>query len=373
LFYFLPAEKVKAGYQTGLWYHVFSNTESGVPNPHGDLAVVSEKPVNSAGQEARLENLAGSLSLDPATAPASVSPPHPGSGVIKAPPLRELCSKYGIQFKKGLGQNLLLDDNINAIMVAAADLQPGDRVVEVGAGLGALTRRLAAAPVSVLAVEIDRAFMPCLEDQFGHLENVRLFRGDILNHDLGDLVREHLPGSGSLKMVSNLPYYITTPVLFHFLESPIPFSRLVVMVQLEVGERLAAGPGTAEYGALTIAANLYARVDMVRRVPASCFVPRPKVDSAIVRLRLREKPLYDDLHPRQIMRVVRAAFSRRRKTLRNALGALTGPRLDRAAITRWIESAGIEPERRPETLSLDEFAQLARTLTQMDREEGRHE
>lgn len=309
-------------------------------------------------------------SRDPES-PQSESPGSSGtSGApIKAPPLRELCRKYGIQFKKGLGQNLLLDDNINAIMVAAADLRAGDRVVEVGAGLGALTRRLVTAPVSVLAVEIDRAFMPCLEDQFGHLSNLRLFRGDILNHDLGELVAEYLPGTGPLKMVANLPYYITTPILFHFLEAPVTFSRIVVMVQLEVGQRLVAAPGTADYGALTLAARLYAEADMVRRVPASCFVPRPKVDSCIVRLRLRERPLYEDLPPKRVMRVVRAAFSRRRKTLRNALAALD-PRLDRLAIARGIEAAGIDPERRPETLTLDEFAALARQfVTSMTGEE----
>jgi len=278
---------------------------------------------------------------------------------VKLPPLRDLCRKYGIQFKKGLGQNLLLDDNINAIMVAAADLREGDRVVEVGAGLGALTRRLAAAPVSVLAVEIDRAFMPCLEDQLGHLPNLRLFRGDILNHDLGELIAEYLPGTGPLKMVSNLPYYITTPVLFHFLEAPVSFSRIVVMVQLEVGQRLVACPGTEDYGALTVAARLCAEADMIRRVPASCFVPRPKVDSCIVRLRMRDRPLYEDLHPKQVMRVVRAAFSRRRKTLRNALAVLS-PQLDRATLTGVLETAGIAPERRPETLTLDEFAALTR-------------
>ena len=278
---------------------------------------------------------------------------------VKLPPLRDLCRKYGIQFKKGLGQNLLLDDNINAILVAAADLREGDRVVEVGAGLGALTRRLAAAPVSVLAVEIDRAFMPCLEDQLGHLPNLKLLRGDVLNHDLGELTAEYLPGTGPLKMVSNLPYYITTPVLFHSLEAPVLFSRIVVMVQLEVGQRLVAGPGTADYGVLTVAARLYAEADMIRRVPASCFVPKPKVDSCIVRLRMRDRPLCGDLQPKQVMRVVRAAFSRRRKTLRNALAALS-PRLDRAALTGILETAGIDSERRPETLTLDEFVALTR-------------
>ena len=140
------------------------------------------------------------------------------------PRLKELCHRHNIVFKKGLGQNLLLDDNINTIMVNAAGLTRDDNVIEVGAGLGALTRRLIEQAGRVLSLEIDASFMPCLEEQFGDKENLRLFRGDILNHELDALIEEYLPGATSLKMVSNLPYYITTPVLFHFLESPV-YSR----------------------------------------------------------------------------------------------------------------------------------------------------
>lgn len=187
--------------------------------------------------------------------------------------LSEALKKYNIRFKKSLGQNLLLDDNINRIMADAAALAPTDDVVEVGAGLGALTRRLAERAGRVLAVEIDPSFMPCLEDQFRDNPRVHLFRGDILNHDLPKLLAEFLPGGEVYKMVANLPYYITTPILFHFWESTIYFERFIVMVQEEVAQRLTAPVGAPNYGVLSIAARWYAEVDIVHDVPRTCFKP----------------------------------------------------------------------------------------------------
>lgn len=275
--------------------------------------------------------------------------------------LRDLCEKYGIQFKKSLGQNLLLDDNINAIMVDAAGLTASDDVIEVGAGLGALTRRLCEQAGRVLAIEIDRSFIPCLEDQFGERENVRIFRGDVLNHDLGKLLEEFLPDAGECKMVSNLPYYITTPLLFHFWESQARFTRLVVMVQEEVAERMTAPPDSANYGVLSLATRLYCDADIVHRVPRTCFRPMPKVDSCVVRLRMRSAPLYPDVQPKFLMRLVRTAFQQRRKTLRNTLTRSGfGPPKD--AVLAAFEETGIEPGRRPQTLTLDEFAALARAI-----------
>lgn len=274
-----------------------------------------------------------------------------------APSLRELCSRYGIRFKKALGQNLLLDDNINRIMVDAAGLTKEDDVIEVGAGLGALTRRLHPRAKRVLSVEIDSSFMPCLEDQFGNIANLRLFRGDILNHSLVKLIEEYLPDGEHYKLVANLPYYITTPILFHFLEAPVHFERLVVMMQEEVGQRLVSPVGGEDYGILNIAGQLYADVDIVHLVPASCFVPRPKVDSCIVRFRVHDKPRAED--PKFVMKVVRAAFSQRRKTLRNALtksGVFGAPK---EAVLSAMEAAGINPERRAQTLTVDEYILLA--------------
>lgn len=273
-----------------------------------------------------------------------------------APALRDLVAQYGIRFKKSLGQNLLLDDNINRILVEAAGLSLDDHVVEVGAGLGALTRRIAMQAGQLLSVEIDATFLPCLQQQFGHLDHVKLFRGDILNHSLPKLVDEFIPGGTTHKLIANLPYYITTPVLFHFLESPLFFSRIVVMLQMEVGERLAAQVNTEEYGVLTIAGQLYADVDIVHRVPSACFIPRPKVDSCVVRFRCHPRTGGTE-EKRAIMKVVRAAFSQRRKTLRNSLTTSYGAPKD--VILAALAAADIDENRRPQTLSKDDFVRLA--------------
>ncbi|NLN94014.1 MAG: ribosomal RNA small subunit methyltransferase A [Candidatus Hydrogenedens sp.] len=273
------------------------------------------------------------------------------------PRLKELCQRHNIRFKKQLGQNMLLDDNINAIMVRAAGLTPEDSVIEVGSGLGALTRKLVHQAGRLLCVEIDASFMPCLEEQFGQNEKVTLFRGDILNHDLDNLIAEFLPHAGTLKMVSNLPYYVTTPVLFHFLESPVYFERLVVMTQYEVGQRLTAAVNSEDYGVLSIAARLYAHTDIVHRVPASCFLPRPKVDSCIVRFRCHEGSPFPGLEISEIMKVVRSAFRQRRKTLRNTLtGGNLG--LSREEIMDVLSEVGIDHNRRAQTLDCNDFASL---------------
>lgn len=276
--------------------------------------------------------------------------------------LRELVQRYDIRFKKALGQNLLLDPNINRIMADAAALGPEDTVVEVGAGLGALTGLLADRAGQVLAVEIDASFVPCLEDQFGNRPNVRIFRGDILNHELPALLEEFVPGGVRHKLVSNLPYYITTPILFHFLEAPVHFSHLVVMVQEEVGLRLVAPVGGRDYSVLSIAARLYADVDIVHRVPASCFVPRPKVDSVIVRFRRRESPRYPGVPDRFLLQLVRLAFSQRRRMLRKSLTRCEPLGVTTAGMMDALAEAGIAPDRRPQTLDIDEFAALARAV-----------
>jgi len=276
--------------------------------------------------------------------------------------LQQLCQRYGIRFKKALGQNLLLDENINRIMVEAASLSPEDDVLEVGAGIGALTNRLHLLARRVLAVEIDRAFMPCLEDRFGDVDNVVLFRGDILNHELGKLVAEFLPGATSLKLVGNLPYYITTPILFQAWESSVGFSRMVVMVQEEVAMRLTAAVDAPDYGVLALAASYYADVDIVHRVPRTCFRPQPKVDSCIVRMRSHAEPPYPDVEGPFLLGLIRAAFSQRRKTLRNSLtrsGRFGAPQ---EAVFEAFEAAGIDPSRRPQTVTLAEYAQLAREI-----------
>ena len=279
-------------------------------------------------------------------------------------PLREIQKKYKIRFKKGLGQNLLLDDNINRIMTSAASLTDEDGVIEVGAGLGALTGRLAAGAGRVLAIEIDGAFMPHLEETFGGEANIALFRGDVLNHEPAKLIKEYLPGFSSLKMISNLPYYITTPILFHFWESTVHFSRMVVMVQEEVAQRLVAATGAHDYGVLALAAQYYAEVDIVHKVPRTCFRPQPKVDSCIVRMRNRAQAPYPGISRRFLLTLIRTAFSKRRKILRNSVGNSQAFSERKQEVSAAMVAAGIDETRRPQTLTLDEFAGLATELIQ---------
>ena len=276
--------------------------------------------------------------------------------------LKELQAKYAISFKKTLGQNLLLDENINRIMVEAAAISQDEDIIEVGAGMGALTRRIQPIAGRLLAVEIDRMFMPCLEDQFASCSNTTLFRGDILNHDLTKLVDEFLPNHRTLKLVANLPYYITTPILFHFWESGLFFERFVVMVQQEVAERLVAPTGSRDYGKLTLAATWHAEVDIVHHVPRTCFRPQPNVDSCIVRLRNRPEPSFPDLDTAFVMKLIGAAFRQRRKTIRNSL--ITGKELPYAPaqFDAAFESANIDSGRRAQTLTMAEFAALATAL-----------
>lgn len=273
-----------------------------------------------------------------------------------------MCKKYNIRFKKGLGQNLLLDDNINRIMVDAAALSAHDSVVEVGAGLGALTKRIVHQAGNVLTVEIDTTFIPCLEEQFGDLQHVHIFRGDILNHPIEKLVDEFIPNGQSYKMLSNLPYYITTPILFEFLECPLFFERLVVMLQDEVGQRLVAPVNSADYGILTLAAQFYADIDIVHHVPASCFLPKPKVDSCIVRLRQLPGTRYPDVDRNMLMRVIRMAFSQRRKTLRNSIVKPGVFGLSPEIVADTMQSIGIDSSIRPQTLDLDSFVNLTLAL-----------
>lgn len=274
--------------------------------------------------------------------------------------LSEVRQQYGITFKKSLGQNLLLDDNINRILVDAAALSSGDDVIEVGAGLGALTERIRTQAHRVLAIEIDRSFMPCLEDRFADAGNVILFRGDVLNHTVKKLVGDFLPEPRTLKVVANLPYYITSPLIFHFWESPTFIDRMVVMVQEEVGLRMVAPVGAKNYGRLSLASQYYAEVDLVHRVPASCFMPKPKVDSCIVRMRNRRERPYPDVEPALLMRVISAAFGHRRKTLLNAMLNAPNMALSKDALAEIMAETGIDSGRRPQTLSLEEFALLAR-------------
>ncbi|MCG0277346.1 MAG: 16S rRNA (adenine(1518)-N(6)/adenine(1519)-N(6))-dimethyltransferase RsmA [Thermanaeromonas sp.] len=276
-----------------------------------------------------------------------------------------LLKAKGLRPSKARGQNFLLDANIARKIAEEAALAADDVVVEIGPGLGALTRELAQRAGRVIGIEIDRNLVQVLREILEGQPNVVLVEGDALKINFDELVGETLgmQGRGRLpayKVVANLPYYITSPLLVHLLGSGFNIERLVLMVQLEVAQRLTAGPGTKDYGALTVFAQYFADIQWVMRVPRTVFFPRPEVDSAVVRLYKRPRPPVDVGDDEEFFfRVVRASFSKRRKILPNALKELVG---DREKVFKALDTAGIMPIRRGETLSLEEFARLSRCL-----------
>ncbi len=267
-----------------------------------------------------------------------------------------------IKLRKRLGQHMLLDPNINRKMVDAAGLTEKDLVVEVGSGYGGLTEFLAQHGGQVFSIEIDPRFETILREKLAASPNVYIFIGDVLNHDLADLLADHLPHDGPLKMVSNLPYYITSPILAHFLESSLFFETMVVMVQKEVAQRLTAGPGGRDCGVLSLISRFYAEIDKIGNVPRTCFRPMPDVESSIVRFRCRRKTAAEGAHKDFLFRVIRAAFGERRKMVKNALQRSRDLPFSREEIEAGLSAAQINGERRAETLDLEEFLQLARAL-----------
>lgn len=268
-----------------------------------------------------------------------------------------LLRAHGLRARKRFGQNFLIDENILGKIVDAAALDPSDTVLEVGAGLGALTAALADRAGQVVAVEVDRDLIPILEESVGRLPNVRLVHGDILRLALDQLLPA---GALSYKVVANLPYYITSPVLMKFLGAERPWSRLVFMVQREVAARLTAAPGTKAYGALTVVLRFSAEVTTVARVPRTAFLPAPEVDSAIVLLTPRPAPLPPGPVRDTFFAAVRAGFGQRRKTLANAL---CGAGFPPEAVAAALAEAGLTESRRAETLDLQDFVRLAVCLS----------
>jgi 16S rRNA (adenine1518-N6/adenine1519-N6)-dimethyltransferase len=271
----------------------------------------------------------------------------------------EILRRRGLRPNRRLGQNFLVDANILAKVVETGEVGPEDGVLEIGPGLGALTRRLAAAARQVLAVEIDAGLHAALtEETAADLPNVRILHADFLALDLEACIPDAL-GPGRHPVVANIPYSITSPVVIRLLERRALFDRIVLMVQREVADRLQAAPGSSEYGSLTLFVRLHADVRRAAIVPRRAFLPAPEVDSAIVRLDVLAEPRYPDLEPERYLAVVHAAFQQRRKSLANAL---TGPALgwSREQALAALAAAGIDPARRGETLTPEEFAALAR-------------
>jgi 16S rRNA (adenine1518-N6/adenine1519-N6)-dimethyltransferase len=277
----------------------------------------------------------------------------------------ELLSKHNIKLKKSLGQNLLLDPNINRKMVEVAEVGPNDSVFEVGSGAGELTELLATKAREVLTVEIDYSLEPLLIERFESNPRVHLFNGDVLNHAVGELVERFLPDADCLKMVSNIPYYITSPILMHFLESEVRFASLTVMIQKEVADRMVADPGGKEYGILSIACQLYARPYIVHSVSPKCFRPRPKVDSAIVHIPIREDCGLSREERDLFFKIVRSSFGQRRKKLINALTPLMGSVLpDKKDLQTLLIESEISPDSRAEAISLQRFIRFSKLVAE---------
>ena len=270
----------------------------------------------------------------------------------------DLIRRHNLNLKKSLGQNLLVDTAHLAGIADAADLTSADTVLEIGPGLGALTHQLAERAGRVVAVELDQRLLPILRQQFADRPHVSFVHGDILELDPAETAVGAAPAAAQYKVVANLPYYITSAVLRHILEAPAPPSLAVLLMQREVAQRIVAQ--TSAMSLLAVSVQFYARPRILRRVPAGAFLPRPKVDSCVVRLDLRAQPAIGDLSTARFFQVVRAGFGQRRKQLRNSLSAGLGSSKEQADL--WLDAAGVDRRRRAETLSLAEWGRLAQIV-----------
>lgn len=277
--------------------------------------------------------------------------------IIASPQVTQhILNRFKLRADKKLGQNFLIDENVVRQIVAAAELSESDTVLEVGPGIGTLTQGLAESKARVVAVELDTRLLPVLATTLNGYDNVRVVHGDILKVNIMEEV-----GAPSFKVCANLPYYITTPIIFALLERRLPMERLVAMVQKEVAERMAAQPGGKDYGALSVAIQYYTEPEIAFIVPPTSFIPAPAVDSAVIVCKRREKPPVEVCDEALFFRVVKAAFSLRRKMLSNSLKNM-GIKAEQVA--KWLELAGVDGKRRAETLSLEDFAKLTNSFNE---------
>ena len=272
---------------------------------------------------------------------------------------KDIVDKHGFKFSKSLGQHFLIDDNVIDKIIDGARVKEGDKVIEVGPGIGTLTREMAKRAEKVVAVEIDKNLIPILKETLADFDNTEVVNEDILKVDINKLVDEKLSG-GPVKLIANLPYYITTPIVMKFLEEDIPVTDIVVMVQKEVADRMNAVPSTKDYGALSVAVQYYCDTEIVAKAPRHMFIPQPKVDSTVIGLHIREEKKYKADNEQLFFKTVKAAFGQRRKTLLNSLSSMGV--LDKAKIKEVLAEAGIDEKRRGETLSIEEFAHLSNII-----------
>lgn len=273
----------------------------------------------------------------------------------------EVLQKYNFSFQKKFGQNFLIDTHVLDKIIRAADITKDDMVLEIGPGIGTMTQYLSEAAGKVIAVEIDKNLIPILSDTLNGYDNVTIINEDVLKLDIKKLAREE-NGGMPIKVVANLPYYITTPIIMGLFESDVPVQSITVMVQKEVADRMQTGPGNKDYGALSLAVQYYAKPYIVANVPPNCFMPRPKVGSAVIRLTRHESLPVEVKDERLFFDIIRASFNQRRKTLANGLKNSDKLDLTKEVIIESIESLGKGADVRGETLTLNEFAQLSNSI-----------
>ena len=280
----------------------------------------------------------------------------------------EVLRKYDFHFQKKYGQNFLIDPRVLEKIITAAEITEDDCVLEIGPGIGTMTQHLAERAGSVIAVEIDQALIPILADTLSDYPNVTVINEDILKVDIARLSREK-NGGRPFKVVANLPYYITTPIIMKLFESHAPIDLITIMVQTEVAERMQEGPGSKEYGALSLAVQYYSRPEIVAHVPADCFIPAPKVGSSVIRLTRYEEPPVKVEDEAFLFRLIRASFNQRRKTLINGLGNAEGLAVTKAEAAEALRTLGIPENVRGEALSLEQFARLSDLLSKKGAEQ----
>ncbi len=272
-----------------------------------------------------------------------------------------VLQKYNFNFQKKFGQNFLIDTHVLDKIIEKANITKEDFVLEIGPGIGTMTQYLCEEAGEVAAVEIDSNLIPILKDTLSEYSNIEIVHGDILKVDIGALAREKNQGK-PIKVVANLPYYITTPIIMGLFESHVPIDSITVMVQKEVAERMQASPGTKDYGALTLAVGYYAKPEIVANVPPNCFMPRPKVGSAVVRLKRHEHPIVQVEDEKLMFDLIRASFNQRRKTLVNGLNNAPGIFLGKEKIQECLKELSVSETIRGEALTLEQFARLSNIM-----------
>ena len=271
---------------------------------------------------------------------------------------KALLNKYGFTFQKKFGQNFLIDPRVLEKIIDAANITKDDCVIEIGPGIGSVTQALLENAGKVISIEIDDKLIPILTAEYGHNEHFKLIHEDVLKVDLKKLIAEESPNR-PIKVVANLPYYSTTPIVMTLLENELPIESITVMVQKEVADRLASKPSSKQYGAITVSVNYYATPSLVANVPRNCFMPRPNVDSAVIKLTVNQEPVVKVNNVQQMLKIIRGAFILRRKTLLNTLAAHGELGIPKEELKTLLDESGIGAQTRGETLSLEDFARLS--------------